>query len=112
MSSFETIDYFTDPSLIDDPFPYFEYLRTKGPVTPLPNHGVVAVTGYDEAVEVLRDPGTFSSCNSVTGPFPGLPTPPEGDDISELIEVVEVVLTDNGIRPQHKAKNTEKQQSL
>jgi cytochrome P450 len=44
------------------------------------------VTGYDEAVEVLHDSGTFSSCISVTGPFPGFPVPLEGDDVSELIE--------------------------
>ena len=83
---FDTIDYFKDPSLVDDPFPYFEHLRAKGPVVPLPHHNVVAVTGYDAAAAVWRDPETFSSCNSVTGPFPGLPVAPEGDDISELIE--------------------------
>jgi cytochrome P450 len=44
------------------------------------------VTGYDEAVEVFHDIATFSSCNSVTGPFPGFPVPLEGDDVSELIE--------------------------
>jgi len=51
-----------------------------------PHHGVVLVTGYDEAAEVFQDPVTFSSCISVTGPFPGFPVPLEGDDVSELIE--------------------------
>jgi len=83
---FDTTDYFMDASLVDDPFPYFEYLRSKGPVVPLPHHGVVAVVGYDAAAEVWRDHETFSSCNSVTGPFPGLPVKPEGDDIRALIE--------------------------
>jgi cytochrome P450 len=50
-----------------------------------PHHGVVAVSGYDEAVAVYRDADTFSSCNSVSGPFPGFPVELEGDDISELI---------------------------
>jgi cytochrome P450 len=86
VSRFDTIDYFMDPSLVDDPFPYFEHLRAKGPVVPLPHHGVVAVVGYDAAADVWRNPETFSSCNSVTGPFPGLPVKPEGDDIRELIE--------------------------
>jgi len=86
VSRFDTIDYFTDASLVDDPFPYFEYLRAKGPVVPLPHHGVVAVTGYEAAAEVWRDTETFSSCNTVTGPFPGLPVKPEGDDIRDLIE--------------------------
>jgi cytochrome P450 len=86
MSDFDTLDYFTALSLVDDPFPYFEHLRSKGPVVHLPHHGVVAVTGYEAAAAVWRDHETFSSCNSVTGPFPGLPVKPEGDDIRELIE--------------------------
>ncbi len=48
-----------------------------------PNHGVVMVTGYDEAVSVYTNTTTFSSCNSVTGPFPGFPVPLEGDDVSD-----------------------------
>jgi cytochrome P450 family 150 subfamily A5 len=44
------------------------------------------VTGWEEAVGVLNDAETFSSCISVTGPFPGFPVPLEGDDVSELIE--------------------------
>ena len=44
------------------------------------------VTGYDEAVAVYHDTAVFSSCNSVTGPFPGFPVPLVGDDVSELIE--------------------------
>ena len=44
------------------------------------------VTGYEEAFAVYTDPDTFSSCNSVTGPFPGFPVPLEGqDDVSGLI---------------------------
>src|SRR4051794_29620394 len=43
------------------------------------------VTGYDEALAVYHDVDRFSSCNSVTGPFPGFPVPLEGDDVSELI---------------------------
>src|SRR6185295_3517169 len=56
------------------------------PVLPLPQNGVVAVTGYDEASEVYRDPDTFSSCNSVVGPFATFPVPLEGDDISGIID--------------------------
>jgi cytochrome P450 len=36
---------------------------------------------------VYTDAATFSSCNSVTGPFPGFPVPLEGDDVSDLIEL-------------------------
>jgi cytochrome P450 len=44
------------------------------------------VTGYDEAVAVYHDTAAFSSCTSVSGPFPGFPVPLEGDDVSTLIE--------------------------
>lgn len=79
-------DYFADPDLVDDPYPYFDALRTAGPVHRLPLHGgVVAVTGYDEACAVYRDRETFSSCNSVVGPFAPFPVPLEGDDVSALV---------------------------
>ncbi len=85
MSKFDSIDFFTDPSLIGDPYPYFEYLRSKGPVAREPRNGVIAVTGYDEAVAIYRDSETFSSCNSVIGPFHGLPVQSAGDDIRDLV---------------------------
>lgn len=87
-TDFDSTDFFTDGSVVNDPYPYFEHLRARCPVHRESHHGVVAVTGYDEAVRVYRDHETFSSCNSVTGPFPGLPAEPEGDDIGQLIEQV------------------------
>jgi cytochrome P450 len=86
MGEFEDIDFFRSNELIVDPYPYFDYLREQCPVHREPNHGVVMVTGYDEAVSVYTNTRTFSSCNSVTGPFPGFPVPLEGDDVSDLIE--------------------------
>jgi len=86
MSDYETVDFFMDESLIDDPYPYFEHLRAKCPVVGTPHYGVVAVTGYDEATEVYRNIDTFSSCISVIGPFATFPEPLEGDDVSEQIE--------------------------
>ena len=85
-TDFDQVDFFSDPSLLEDPYPYFEHLRSKCPVTPLPHHGVVAVSGYEEATEVYRDTDTFSSCNSVVGPFAMFPVPLEGDDVSEVID--------------------------
>jgi len=82
---FEQVDFLTERGLIDDPYPYYDYLR-QCPVRRVPPHGVVAVTGYDEATATWRDEDAFSSCNSFGGPFPGLPVPPDGDDITELIE--------------------------
>src|SRR5246127_2548995 len=86
MSDYDSIDFFTDPSLVPDPHPYFDYLRSQNPVLWLPHHGVVAVTGYEEATEVYKDPDTFSNMRALAGPFPPLPFQPEGDDISPLID--------------------------
>ncbi len=85
VTSFAEIDYFSDLSLIPDPHPFFRHLRSIGPVAVLPTHGVVAVTGYDEGIEVLRNSDVFSSINSATGPIPPLPFVPTGDDIGGQI---------------------------
>jgi cytochrome P450 len=86
VTDFEAMDFFRGDELVADPYPYFDALRAQCPVRREPHHGVVMVTGYDEAVEIFHDARTFSSCISVTGPFPGFPVPLEGDDVSALIE--------------------------
>lgn len=86
VNGFEAIDFFRDEGPVADPYPYFAALREQCPVRREPHHGVMMVTGYDEAVHVYNDAETFSSCISVSGPFPGFPVPLEGDDVSELIE--------------------------
>lgn len=80
------VDFFSDESLIEDPYPYFDALRDECPVLALPHLGVVAVTGYDEIHEIYRDNETFSSCNAPVGPFAPFPVPLEGDDVSDLID--------------------------
>ena len=65
---FEDVDYFTDPALVPDPHPYFDYLRGIGPVVKEPHHGVVAVTGYDEAMALYKNVDSYSSCIAVGGP--------------------------------------------
>jgi len=79
------VDFFRDDRLTDDPYPFYEALRNKCPVAREEHYGVTMVTGWQEAVDVYNDADTFSSCISVTGPFPGFPVPLEGDDVSELI---------------------------
>jgi cytochrome P450 len=81
----DDIDYFTDESIVDDPYPYLDALRSRCPVHREPHHGVMAVSGYQEAAEVYRSHETYSSCNSVAGPYPGVPFEPQGDDVSDLI---------------------------
>jgi cytochrome P450 len=85
LSDWTTIDYFTDESLIEDPYSYLDSLREECPVLPLPHLGVVAVSGYEEAWEIYKDTDTFSSCNSVIGPYATFPVPLEGDDVSDII---------------------------
>ena len=85
-TDFDAIDFFKDDTLVVDPYPYFDHLRARCPVVREPHHDVMMVTGYEEALAVYHDPEVFSSCNSVTGPFPGFPVPLEGDDVSPLIE--------------------------
>lgn len=82
---FETVDYFFDQSLVLDPYPYYDYLRSQCPVRPATPHGVVAVTGHAEALAAYKD-SAMSSCVAVAGPFPPLPFTPEGHDISAQIE--------------------------
>jgi cytochrome P450 len=86
MTDFDAIDFFRDDAVVADPFPYFEHFRERCPVRREARRGVFLVTGYDEACAIYNDPATFSSCNSVIGPFPGFPVPLEGDDVTDLIE--------------------------
>ena len=86
MGKFEQIDYFTDLTLIDDPYPFFRFLREKGEVVELPTHGVLAVIGHEEGFDVLSRHEDFSSITTASGPIPPIPFEPEGDDITAQIE--------------------------
>ncbi len=78
-------DYFTDPYFTDNPHPFYDHLRSRSPVHPI-THGVLAVTGYDEALEVLRNTTVYSNITAPIGPFPPLPFTPDGDDINHQID--------------------------
>ncbi len=86
MADYQDTDLFMDLSLVDDPYPYFEYLRELGPVVPLPALNVVAAIGFEEALAVHLDWESYSAVVSVTGPLPPIPSAPEGDDITAQIE--------------------------
>ena len=79
-------DYFTDHSVLLDPYGYFEEIRAKGPVYQLQNRDILVVTGFDESVEVLRNTRDFSSINCVPGAAYPLPFEPQGEDISGQLE--------------------------
>lgn len=81
------LDFFSDPTVIDNPRDYFDRVRAISPVLVEPYHGTLMVTGYDAVMEVLRSTDdTFSSAASVLGPIPPLPFTPQGDDISEQLD--------------------------
>ncbi len=86
MTDYDSVDFFSDQSLVEDPYPYFDHLRAQCPVLKTGTLGVVAVSGYDEAMAVYMDNDAYSSCNSVIGPFAAFPVPLEGDDVSSLID--------------------------
>ncbi|WP_216909415.1 cytochrome P450 [Nocardia noduli] len=86
VKNFQDLDFFLGQELVDDPYPYFDSLREVCPVTKENHHDVTMVTGYEEALEVYNDVERFSSCISVTGPFPGFPVSLEGvEDVDALI---------------------------
>jgi cytochrome P450 len=86
MTDFDTVDYFTDPSLVPDPHPYFDHLRSKNPVGCPISNGVLAVTGWEDANAVYKETENYSSCVAVAGPFTPIPFVPEGDDICAQLE--------------------------
>ena len=86
MADVDDVDFLMDRGVLADPYPYLEALQDRWPVVREPHHGVYMVTGWEEASSVAGDADRFSSCISVTGPFPGFPVPVEGrDDVVELI---------------------------
>jgi cytochrome P450 family 150 subfamily A5 len=85
-TDFAGVDWFRARELWQDPYPYYEFLRAQGPVWREPHRGVVMISGFDEAMSVYRDTASFSSCNTVSGPFAKFPVPLEGEDISAIIE--------------------------
>ncbi|HEX7820372.1 MAG TPA: cytochrome P450 [Sphingobium sp.] len=97
MQSVEDRDYFTDLSVLRDPYRYFEDIRGKGPVQWLDKYGILLVTGFEEALEVLRNSEDFSSIISTSGPVVPLPFEPEGDDISGQIEAHRDIIAPTGL---------------
>jgi cytochrome P450 family 150 subfamily A5 len=95
LREFEDVNFFTDRSVQDDPYPYFDWVRAQSPVWRDPHYGLFMITGHPEAMAVYSDPavfppdaapsGTYSSCNCVSGSFVKFSAPFRGDDISDII---------------------------
>jgi cytochrome P450 len=86
MQALEDRDYFSDHSILKDPYSYFEALRAHGPIYRVPSSGIVVITGFDECIAVLNNTRDFSSFNATQGAAAPLPFTPEGSDITAQIE--------------------------
>ncbi|MEE2679297.1 MAG: cytochrome P450 [Myxococcota bacterium] len=78
-------DFFTDPSLIQDPAPFYAALRERGPVVREPHHGVFLVSGFEEVMSIYADLDAFSSVIAPLGPFVQLPEAAAGENLAELV---------------------------
>ena len=87
LSDWKTIDFFTDESLVEDPYPYFDAAaRRSARCCRSPTSASWRSPATTRPTEVYRDTDTFSSCNSVVGPFAAFPVPLEGDDVSDIVD--------------------------
>jgi cytochrome P450 len=95
VTDFAAINFFKDPTVQADPYPYFDWVRDQSPVWQEPKYGVFMITGHAEAKEIYRDPatfpehdaasGTYSSCNAVSGPFVKFSQAVDRDDVTDVI---------------------------
>lgn len=86
MRDFANVDFYTDTALVEETHEYFEWLREQGPVTKLPGRNVMAVTGFDETVQLTLDTEHFSPINAVIGAMVDLPFEVKDDDIVVPLE--------------------------
>lgn len=79
-------DYFSDHEVLKDPYAYFNAIRDQGPIYQPPGKDYLIVTGFDEALQVLRDHDVFSAIIGLQGAAAPLPFTPHGSDITAQIE--------------------------
>lgn len=78
-------DYFTDRSVLLDPYDFFEEVRARGPVVQREDRDMLFITGFAEAVEVLLNKADFSSSIAGAGPAAPLPYEVDSGDISARV---------------------------
>ena len=86
MEKLEERDYFTDYNILKEPYEFFDAVRKHGPVWQPPGKDYLIVTGFEEALQVLKNHNDFSASIGVAGAAAPLPFEPHGSDISEQIE--------------------------
>ena len=78
-------DFFTDHSVLLDPYAALDSVREQAPVRQMKSHDFVMVTGFAEATAILLDGEHFSSVIAAAGPTAPLPFVPQGSDITAQI---------------------------
>lgn len=86
MQSLVERDYFTDYEILKEPYAFFDALRAHGPIYRPPGKDYYVVTGFEEALEVLRNHDVFSAAIALQGAGAPLPFAPHGSDITGQIE--------------------------
>lgn len=79
-------DYFSDYEILKDPYAFFNAIREQGPIYQPPGKDYYIVTGFEEALEVLRNHEDFSAIIGLQGASAPLPFTPHGSDITAQIE--------------------------
>ena len=85
-TTFNERDYFTDETVLLDPYGYFNEMRPRGPVVDLQTRDALLILGHEEYLEVSLNPQDWSALNALASSAFPLPFTPEGSDISEQLE--------------------------
>jgi len=86
MERLEDRNYFTDYEILQDPYEFYEAVRSHGPVYRPAGRDYLIVTGFEEAVAVMNNHRDFSAVIGVAGTDEPLPFEPAGSDITAQIE--------------------------
>ena len=86
MTDYDSVDFFADASLLEDPYPVLRPLAVEVPGAADAASRRGGGLGLRGGRRDLLEPRQFSSCNSVIGPFAAFPVPLEGDDVGEIID--------------------------
>src|SRR5258708_33324616 len=81
-TDYDSVDYFTDPSLVPDPHPYYDHVRAKDPVCCPLNNGVLAASSSGSAHNLSKDNGNLRPALAVMGASTPPPLTPGAHDRS------------------------------
>ena len=97
-----TVPSFSDPAVLADLDSAFDRLREIAPVYRSEELGMVVVTGYDQVLEVLRDPDRFRNKGSLKTAG-GRPQPEVAAVLAEAFPYVDTLIATDGPRHAHHA---------